>query len=203
MEDASQLQSTILMKIAKIGYILLSVILCALGIIRIAMPQFPVEKFSILCGIVFVAFGCIRLIGFYSKDLYRLAFQYDFEFGILIVILGILTFIRSGSFTSMTCVVLGVLVLADALFKIRITLDAKKFGIDNWLLLLIIAIAAAVLGGILVFYFGRELEIVLGITLIAEGILSFSTALALVKIIRHQIKEETIQTDSFKYEKRM
>ena len=168
---------------------MLSVVLCALGIIRIAMPQFPVETFSMLCGVVFIAFGCIRVIGFYAKDLYRLAFQYDFEFGILIMILGVLTFMKPGSFTSMTCVLLGALVLADALFKIRITLEAKRFGIEKWWLLLIIAIVTSILGGVLVFRLGEQINLLLGVTLIAEGILSLSTALALVKIIHHQVKD--------------
>ena len=177
------------MQIAKFGYILLSIILCALGIVRIVMPRFPVKTFSMLCGVVFIAFGCIRLLGFFAKDLYRLAFQYDGEFGIMIIVLGILTFLKPGSFTSMTCVLLGALVLADALFKIRITLEAKRFGIEKWWLLLVVAIVTAVLGGTLVIYFGEQLAALLGITLIAEGILSLSTALALVKIIHHQVKD--------------
>ena len=189
MDKEFNVQSVLPMKIAKYGYILLSIILCALGIIRITMPKFSVEKFSILCGVVFIAFGCIRLIGFYAKDLYRLAFQYDFEFGILIIVLGLLIFMKPGSFASMTCVLLGVLVLADALFKIRTMLEAKRFGIEKWWLLLVIAIATSVFGGTLVFCFGERMNLLLGITLIAEGILSLSTALALVKIIHHQVKD--------------
>lgn len=195
MEDKPGLQSTVPMKIAKIGYILLSITLCALGVIRIAEPEFPNEEFGVLCGFVFIVFGCIRLIGFYSKDLYRLAFQYDFEFGILIIVFGLLFFIRPGNLTSMTCVLLGILVLADALFKIRITLQARKFGIEVWWILLIISIAAAVVGGILVFYFAEKLQFILGITLIAEGTLSLATALALVKIIHYQIREENLGQD--------
>ena len=189
MDKEFNVQSVLPMKIAKYGYILLSIILCALGIIRITMPKFSVEKFSILCGVVFIAFGCIRLIGFYAKDLYRLAFQYDFEFGILIIVLGLLIFMKPGSFASMTCVLLGVLVLADALFKIRTMLEAKRFGIEKWWLLLLVAVVTAAFGGALVFYFGDQLATLLGITLVAEGILSLSTALALVKIIHHQVKD--------------
>ena len=189
MDKDSDMQSVVPMKIAKYGYILLSAVLCALGIVRITIPKFSVETFSILCGVVFIAFGGIRLIGYYSKDLFRLAFQYDFEFGILMIILGVLIFIKPGSFTSMTCVLLGALILADALFKIRTMLEAKRFGIEKWWLLLIVAVVTAALGGTLVFYFGEQMNLLLGITLIAEGILSLSTALALIKIIRHQVKE--------------
>lgn len=188
-QNESQMQSTVLMKIAKIGSILLSIILCVLGILRIIMPQFPKEKFSVICGIVFIAFGCIRIIGFYSKDLFRLAFQYDLEFGILLIILGILICIRPESFFNKTCVVLGILVIADALFKIRITLDAKKFGIEQWCLILIIAIIASALGIILVFYLGDKINLIIGIILIVEGLLSLCTVLALVKIVNNQIKE--------------
>lgn len=184
-----QMQPTKLMKFAKIGSMLLSASLCALGIIRIAMPLFPAEQFRILCGMIFIAFGCMRILGFCSKDLFRLAFQYDLEFGILLIVFGILAFIRSGNFTNLTCVLMGLLILADALFKIRITLEAKKFGVEQWWFLLMIAIFASVLGGILVFYSGKQLNLILGITLIAEGTLNFSTVWTLVKIIRHQVRE--------------
>lgn len=189
MEEPKNVQSTVLIRIAKLGYILLSAVLCTLGIIRIAVPEFPAERFSVLCGGVLIVFGCVRLLGYYSKDLYRLAFQYDFEFGILIIVLGVLTLIRPGSFTSMTCMLLGIMVLADALFKIRITLDARKFGIEKWWVLLIIAVTASVLCGVLVLRFGSGMYVALGITLIAEGVLSLSAAVALVKVVRNQIKE--------------
>ena len=198
MEPDEELQSILPMQVAKFGYILLSAVLCALGIVRIALPKFSVETFSALCGAVFIAFGCIRLVGFLAKDLYRLAFQYDGEFGILIIVLGILTILKPGSFTSLTCVLLGALVLADALFKIRITLKAKRFGVEQWWLLLGLAIVTAVLSGALVCCFGEQLNCLLGLTLIAEGVLSLSTALALVKIIRHQVKDEIGKNAMFK-----
>ena len=189
IEKETQLQSVFWIKIAKIGYILLSVSLCILGVIKIKMPQFPEKKFCFLCGLVITAFGCIRLIGFCSKDLFRLAFQYDLEFGILLMILGILTCTHAGNANNTVWVLLGLLILADALFKIRIILEAKEFGIEQWKVLLIIAVAVSGLGSTLVFCFGKEPEILLGATLIAEGILSLAIALALVKIIRYQIKE--------------
>ena len=65
----------------------------------------------------------------------------------------------------------------------------NDLGIERWWLLLIIAIVTAILGGVLIFYFGGQLDILFGITLIAEGVLGLSTALVLVKIIQHQVKE--------------
>ncbi len=39
-------------------------------------------------GIAMIVSGCIRLAGDFSKDLFRLAFRYNLEFGILLIALG-------------------------------------------------------------------------------------------------------------------
>ncbi len=191
MNDQIPRCSTLPMRIAKLGYIILSVALCALGVVLMACPGLSARRLGLLCGGVFLAFGAVKLVGYFSKDLFRLAFQYDLEFGILMAVLGGLTLVRPGSPSSVICTGLGVLVLADALFKIRITLDARRFGISAWWVILAIAVAAALLGAVLMFSPRKWLRLLLGITFLAEGLMSMSTALAMVKIIRHQIQEES------------
>ena len=191
MNDKAPICSTLPMRIAKLGTIILSVALCALGIVLMALPGLSARLLGICCGSIFLAFGLVKLVGFFSKDLFRLAFQYDLEFGILMALLGVFTLIHPGSTASVICTGLGVLVLADALFKIRITLDARRFGIRTWWVILAIAAAAAVFGSILMLRPGKGLHLFLGIAFVAEGLMSMSTALAMVKIIRHQIQDES------------
>lgn len=191
MNDKAPICSTLPMRIAKLGTIILSAALCALGIVLMALPGLSARLLGICSGSIFLAFGLVKLVGFFSKDLFRLAFQYDLEFGILMALLGVFTLIHPGSTASVICTGLGVLVLADALFKIRITLDARRFGIRTWWVILAIAAAAAVFGAILMFRPGKGLRLFLGIAFVAEGLMSMSTALAMVKIIRHQIQDES------------
>ena len=66
-------------------------------LVLIAVPEFSSEVIGIFCGIILILFGIVRLIGFFSKDLYRLAFQYDLAFGILMVTLGIIMLVHPGS----------------------------------------------------------------------------------------------------------
>ena len=189
MNERRKLRSTIPMRTAKIGYITLSALLCTLGVVLIVFPEFSISLLETLCGIVFIAFGIVKIIGFLSKDLYRLAFQFDLEFGILMIVVGLFTLIYPGNVINFFCAIFGIFVLADALFKIRITLDARKFGIPQWGVILVAAIAAGIFGGILVFRPGEGsllLMICLGITLLAEGILSMATAITMVKIVKHQ-----------------
>ena len=70
---------------AKFGYIIVSSLLCILGAALMADPGFSVLLLCRLSGLLLVLFGAIRIVGYVSKDLYRLAFQYDLAFGILLI----------------------------------------------------------------------------------------------------------------------
>lgn len=177
------------MRTAKIGYIIISAALCALGIWLIAAPEFSVSMLGIICGILLIVFGCIRLTGYFSRDLYRLAFQYDLTFGILLIALGVIMLAHPAGLMTFICIALGLYIFADGLFRIQVALESKSFGIREWWLILIFAVLTAVCGLILMLRpgdGGRVLTVMLGITLLAEGILSLSTVITAVKIIKNQ-----------------
>lgn len=183
------MRSIIPMRAAKTGYLILSGLLCALGIFLIVQPDFSIRLAGLICGILLLAFGVVKLVGFFSKDLYRLAFQYDLAFGLLLIPLGIMLLTRPESLMTFLCAILGLITLADGAFRIQMALEAKQFGISNWWLIFALAIAAGVLGGVLMFRpseSGCTLMVLLGFSLLAEGLLNLSAVLTAVKIIRHQ-----------------
>ena len=179
-------------KAAKTGYIIISILLCVLGIVLIAVPDFSVTLLCVLGGGIMMLFGLVKIIGYCSKDLYRLAFQFDLAFSILFVVLGFILIIRTDAMVNLICIVMGICVLADALLKIQISIDSRAFGIKKWWLILAMAILTGVAGFLLIF---RPLEsiqtimILFGIALITEGVLNLITILTAVKIIRHQLPE--------------
>ena len=161
------------MRTAKVGYIVISAVLCALGIMLIIIPGFSASLIGIICGILMIAFGGVKIIGYFSKDLYRLAFQYDLAFGILMIVLGAIILLHPESMMNFICIVLGISVLADGLFKIQIAVDSKRFGIRKWWLILILAILTGMFGLLLVFRPSKgaaDLTVLLGITLLTYGL---------------------------------
>lgn len=174
---------------AKSGYIIVSVLLCMLGAALIADPAFSVLLLCRLSGLLLVMFGAIRIVGYVSKDLYRLAFQYDLAFGILLIALGALMMLRTDKMANVLFSILGIYVLADALLKVQIAIDAKAFGIDSWWLILAAAVVAGVAGFLLILRPSESagaVMISLGAALLAEGALNFITILAAVKIVRRR-----------------
>ena len=187
------------MRAAKIGYITVSVLLCILGLVFMFMPNVSAMAIGIACGVMLIVFGIIRLVGYFSKDLFRLAFQYDLAFGILSIFLGILILLKPDNFFNFISIALGLSIFADGLFKIQIAFDSKKFGIKQWWLIFIEALVAGALGLILVFRpteSSAVLTVLLGVTVLAEGILNLSTVLAAVKIVENQ-KPDVIETEYY------
>ncbi len=172
-------------KAAKTGYIAMSAILGAIGIMLIVVPDFSAVLAARICGGTLAAFGIFKLIGYFSKDLYRLAFQYDLAFGILLLSIGAVMLIRPGKAIHFICAMMGVYILADGLMKIQISIDAKRFGLRSWVYILITAFFACIAGLLMLFRpdnGARILTILLGISLLSEGVLNLLTAITAVKL---------------------
>ena len=183
------MRSVLPMRIAKLGSIIISLLMCGLGIFLIVNPDLFMKVLGDFAGAALIVFGIIKLVGYFSKDLYRLAFQYDLAFGLLMIAVGILVILEPNNVLDTICIAIGISTLMDALLKVQISIDAKTFGIRQWWLILCMALLAAVVGILLIFRTTqsvRVLEVFLGISLIADGILNFVTMLLTVKIIKNQ-----------------
>ena len=180
------MRSTKAIRIAKISYIILSSLFIVLGVGLIALRDLSVSLIGIAAGVMLIAFGIVKLIGYFSKDLYRLAFQFDLSLGLM---LGVIILRNPDQAMSFLCLMLGIATMADGLFKLQSALDARRFGLKSWLLILTLAVGAGVVGALLMLrpmQSARALTVLLGIGMMLEGVLNLCVALFSIKIIRHQ-----------------
>ena len=184
-----KMRSVTPMRIAKIGYIVMSVMFCIAGALFIALPDISITMIGISMGIAMIVFGIVKLVGYFSRDLFRLAFQFDLELGILLLVLGLIVLIRPDDLMSFICIALGISILTDGLFKVQIALDSKRFGIKSWWVILALAVVAGTIGVFLIFHSAKSaqfLTVLLGVSILAEGILNLYTVISTVLIIKHQ-----------------
>lgn len=187
------------LKLAKNGYILMSVLFMILGICLIIWPDCSMAVFCTAVGIMFIAYGVIKMMGYFSKDFYCLAFQFDLAFGVLLAAVGVIIIIRRDVVVNLIFGIFGILILADALFKIQISIDAKKFGLSLWWRILLVAILTGVLGLLLLvrpFEAAEVMMVLVGVALLFEGILNLCVAIYTVKIIKNQ-KQDIIDMDEY------
>jgi uncharacterized membrane protein HdeD (DUF308 family) len=153
------------MRVAKVGYIVFSIVMCLFGLGLVIWPDVSLQIFTLCTGVTLVAFG------------------------VLIIALGVLVMVKPNTVIDTICIAIGLVFLMDGMLKIQISIDARTFGIQQWWLVLVIAIAAVIIGGMLVFHPGlssRVIMVALGIALIADGVMNMVTVLLTVKIIKHQ-----------------
>ena len=173
------------LKIARNGYIVMAVIFCALGIFLMANPESAMKTICVLAGALFIADGIIKIIGYFSRDFYCLAFQFDLGFGILMIAMGVLILVRREAIFKLVFVVFGLLILADALLRIQMSVEAKKFGLNLWWAILIVAVVTGVFGMLLLIdpAGGARLTVIFtGIAFLLEGILKLCVVIYTVKL---------------------
>ena len=173
---------------AKIGSILLSVLTCALGLLLALRPGLSLFLIGRV-GATMVVFGVVKLVGYFAKDLYRLAFQFDLAFGILLITVGAILLAKPLGTAGLLCAALGVVLLAEGLLRVQTALDARRFGLNTWWLMLALAVITGAVGALLALCpaTGAEaLTQLLGISLLAEGALNLCVAVCAIKIVAHQ-----------------
>ena len=90
----------------------------------------------------------------------------------------------------------------DGLFKIQVAVDARRFGIGQWWLVLLLAVLTGVIGLLLVLRpteGAQALVMLMGASLFLDGALNLSVALCAVKVVRHQ-QPDVIETDDYEIE---
>ena len=191
------------MKAAKTGYIVMAALYCLAGILLIIFPDISTKAVGIILAVGMIVFGCVKLVGYFSKDLFRLAFQHDFALGLLMIVLGVVVLLRPMSAMGFICVVIGISMTVDGLFRVQMSMDAKAFGVKSWWVVLILAILTVAAGIALVFHpvgGTQVLMVLLGISLLMEGILSLSVVICMVRIVKHQ-QPDVIETEDYEIRK--
>lgn len=162
-----------IVKSAKIINVASAALMSLAGLLLLIVPT--MEAFAaqrILLGSLFALTGLAKLFGYFSNDLYRLAFQFDFAIGVFCELLAVLIFLLPETAFDYLPALISVYVLLDGLLKLQTSLDARRFGMHRWMIILATSVLLSLGGGFAVYAvsFGllRYFAIV-GIMLIADG----------------------------------
>ena len=179
-------------KQAKWCYIGCSLLLMAIGAWIAWRPLASAEVICKVLGVLVFVCGCARILGYFSHDLYNLAFQFDLALGVFALLFGAVLFFRAGKIIAFLPAAIGAFVLIDGVFKLQTAADAKRFGLSDWWLILLGAALCAVLGVILIanpFGSAKVLMMLAGLSIAADGLQNLFNAFYTVKIMKRGKKE--------------
>ena len=171
-------RSTALVRAAKIVALALSGLLLALGIILIFWSDELSAILRFFFGFLSILLGGAKILGYFTNDLYRIAFQFDLAMGSLVSLFGLLLLVKPASAMPLLAGAVVIYVLLDGLIRVQTAVDAYRFGMPFWHLLLAFSLLL-VAGALSVFLFGDEGHrfLLMGLLLIADaGLYAFVTA---------------------------
>lgn len=175
------------LRLARDGYIVMSVVFYIAGLAYMFLSEISPFTICITSGVVLIVYGIIKMIGYFSNDLYCLAFQYDLACGLFLMVLGVIVLSCNQRIMAHLSAGLGVLVLLDSLLSIQTSKDAKQFGLETWNVILTTSIIAAVFSVLLIvkpYHSQLAAHIVAGGTLLAEGLKNHCVVILTVKTMK-------------------
>lgn len=173
-----------LIKRAKQAYVIVSIVMIVLGLILIFFPEISVAALCYTIGGIMTAFGIVRLVGYFSKDLFRLAFQFDLALGIFSLLVGVLMILHPSHVLAAIPVIIGIFVTIDGVFKVQTAFDARRFGMKRWWTVLMLALLTCAAGIFLIvdpFKGANAMMILFGTTMLVDGIQNLCVVLYTVK----------------------
>lgn len=171
-------------KAAKWGYIGTSVAIFAVGLVFLLWPGTSVTVLARIVGALVLLAGIAKVFGYFSNDLYHIAFQFDFSLGILDAALGALILIFPSWFAGYLAVCLALFVIVDGVVTVQNAIEARRFGIGKWWLLLLCGILSVAIGVAALLRPLTTSELMMrltGIALMLDGVQNIAVAVVTVK----------------------
>ncbi len=194
--------SSAIVKSAKIMHLCSAVIFLVAGLLLALVPDFEDSGVfrNIVVGVASIIIGATGIYGYFSNDMYRLAFQLDFALGIFNVIFGILLIINPVQLSVLLPTAVSILTILEGGNKSQMALEGKQFGINKWYLVLISAILEIAAGIVLIIlaYHGLDVRVWMGVAMGLVGVTNFWTTMYTVRVRKntHQILSAYTDTET-------
>lgn len=117
----------------------ISCLIILIGAIFLIWPGISVTVLGVLFGIMIIVSGGLNIYNYFKRREIPL-FRFHLAYGVLAILLGILTILNPFVFSQTITMFLGIWILYIALNKIDLSLRLKKIQEKSWALLLVSAI---------------------------------------------------------------
>lgn len=162
------------------------------GAILFLWPGVGLDVLCKICGAFLVLYGIAKISSYFTTDMFQLAFQFDLGLGVVSIILGSVMLFRTENFVGFLAFCIGMFMLVDAALRIQTAIDAKKFGIERWIWILVTAIIAGIIGAVLLFNPFEITSLVvrlIGIGIFLNGVMNLVVVNNTVRTVRNSTIE--------------
>ena len=146
-----------------------SIVFAILGIILIINPEGTIKVVSYILGAMFILTGIVKIVNYFlTKGKYDL-FNYDIAFGVITIIIGIVTIVYSMEISSIMRILIGLWIIYSSILRLNLAFKLKTIESNIWISSLIIAIIMMICG-LYIIFIANAILMTIGIVILIYAI---------------------------------
>ncbi len=162
--------------------ILVSLVFAVIAIFMITKSDAVVKIISYVLGGIFIVMGAVKIIDYFaSKGKYDL-YNYDLIYGIIAIIIGLVTIFCSSLIESMFRIVIAIWIIYSGLIRLSLSLKLHTAKINAWSVSLILSIIM-IIGGIYMLFQSGALVLTIGIIMLVYSIIDLIESAIFIKYV--------------------
>ncbi len=173
----------------KWGYLIISILLCAVGLCFIIYPTQSLKTTSFIIGGVALTAGVVQIVKILADRHRGFGFAISIIIAITTIICATIAFLFPSVVIKVYPMIIGLMIVIDGSFKLQTVISAKRYSMKMWWFLLILC-SFAIIGGFLLIrlqYSEENSKIytaILGISIFISGLQNFFSLFYLGKITK-------------------
>ena len=160
--------------------ILVSLVFAVIAIFMITKSDAVVKIISYVLGGIFIIMGAVKIIDYFaSKGKYDL-YNYDLIYGIIAIIIGLVTIFCSSLIESMFRIVIAIWIIYSGLVRLSLSTKLRAAQISMWNMSLVLSILM-IIGGIFILFQSGSIVLSIGIIILVYSILDLVESIIFMK----------------------
>ena len=147
-----------------------SLALIILGILFIVLQDTMIRILSYIIGVFFIIKGCFQIITYFIEKGQNDFFNNGLLSGVVAVLIGVTALVIGEDIATVFRVILGIIIIYEALVRINTSLKLATANIDTWKYILLIALLILVIGVFITFNSGAVITMI-GWMMILTGVI--------------------------------
>ncbi len=147
-----------------------SLALIILGILFIVLQDTMIRILSYIIGVFFIVKGCFQIITYFMEKGQNDFFNNGLLSGVVAVLIGVTALVIGEDIATVFRVILGIIIIYEALVRINTSLKLATANIDTWKYILLIALLILVIGVFITFNSGAVITMI-GWMMILTGVI--------------------------------
>ena len=162
--------------------IIVSIIFAIIGIFMIAKTDLAIKIISYILGGTFIVIGLIKIADYFlTKEKYDF-FNYNLIYGIVAIIIGLITIFCSGLIESIFRIVIAAWIIYSGIMRLSLSLKLHTAEIDMWSISLILSIIM-IIGGLYMLFQSGALVLTIGVIMLVYSIIDLIESVISLKYV--------------------